>query len=568
MNADFEKRRAAAKKEVVAATEPPREKLSEDKILGETPLSDNDFYESPTINIKTTYDEMAVEVADAIPYGTLYWMDGKYWTIRENLTEGTLEKTEMSCARFVTWISQFCRFRSARKTLTSLSEAQAKIIMASDIFRDRCPQIAALSPIRLPILQIIDGKKHFAPAPLGYDPETKIYTLDTVPIDWEKTYPLDVCRRALITVFSEFALDGGLIGGTTDDRQAVSPVLSPSLGGCIAAMMGQFLHNIIDRYPLILINANKRGTGKTFLASVCLAPVWGEVPVSNYSSDENELKKMLNSFIFNGEPVCLLDDVKSLNNNTLNRYITTKRVRDRELATNNQFDKPMRMQFFATGNNLKSSEDIERRCIPIDLFFARDIRKRKFAYKVSESRLQDKKWRAEILMALWSILKHWEAAGFPVSIEGEALPSFHVYAGFVINPVIFAGFANPLGQRVVQLDSGDAMGHALREVITAVADKLMPAYGMPHAGTWRKYTIPELLEEAKLIDKLEIVTNYAPDERRAFGIAMRSIKGNEYVDSWGREFVVGSRKDSAGTAYRFEILSEPTREPEYNYPAD
>lgn len=545
-----------------------KERLSEDKILGETPLDENDYYEVPRINIKLEYSVLAEQIANSIPHGALYLIDGHYYTITENLEEAALEKKEMTASRFTTWVTEYCRFYSPKSGITSLSPAQAQIILDSDQLSRRIPRIDSLCPIRLPIIDPHSKNLHFIPAKVGYDSETKIYTLDTIPINWGKIYPLETCRRTLITIFSEFALDGGLIGGPGDESTAVSPVQSPSLGACVTAMLGQFLHHLISLFPLILLNANKRGTGKTFLAKVCLAPVWGEVSPSNYSTDENELKKMLNSFLFTGEPICLLDDVKSLNNNTLNRYITSSRIKDRELSTNRMFDKPQRMQFFATGNNLKSSEDIERRSIPIDLFFARDLKKRQFAYRVSEASLKSKTWRADVLQVLWSILVHWERAGHPAHVRRGALLSFDTYAFFAINPVIHAGFANPLGTRIIKLDSGDAMGHALVEVIIAIADSILPEYtNAPHKGLYKDFRIPDLIERADAMDKLDIVTNGAYDTKRSFGMAMRQIKGNEYTDSWGRYFSVGNRRDSASTRYRFTILSEPTTTPETGYPS-
>lgn len=540
--------------------------LSDGQILGAEPLAEQDMTEKAQIYIKLPYHELAKRICACIPYGALYRLDRLYVTLHPQREIATVDTQEMTQARFTTWVSQYCRLynmsKDGAKTETSLSEAMARVVLSSDIFRDSIPEIEEIVNVRLPIMAVKDGKPHFEPAAAGYDPKTKLYSLDSLPIQWDKTYPLDAVRKVFINIFSEFALDGGLIGGCGD----VTPTQSPSLAACVCSMLGQFLHHCIDKFPLIIYNANKQGTGKTFLARVCLAPVWGDVPVCNYQSDENELRKTLNSLLFSNEKICLLDDVKTLSNNTLNRYITSSIIKDRELGQNRVFSKRNRMQFFATGNNLKSTADIERRSIPVDLFYARDVKSRKFKFTITEESIQHKAWRADICQGLWSIVKHWEQAGCPALVPRGALPSFDFYCYFAINATIFAGFANPLGARIVNLDTGDVMGHALKEVIIALADNIMADPGCAETGLTRDYTVRDIIEAAEAQHKLDIVTNSASDSKKAMGLALRAIKGNEYKDSWGRWFSVGDRRSSASTLYRFTILSERTRQLESNYP--
>lgn len=537
--------------------------LSDAQILGADPLQPGDYLEKPVIDIKLPYHEIAARLASVIPHGSLYLLDNEPVTIIPAPKQFKAIITPMDQSRFATWISQYARFKSMDKNgntrETSLSEAMARVILASDVFREALPEVREICPVRLPLLRKKGNKASFEPAPIGYDAENKLYTVDSLPINWEKTYPIEVVRKTFIKIFSEFALDGGLIGGPTGAEE-VQPLLSPSLAACITAMVGQFLRHAIDRFPMIIFNANKKGTGKTFLARVCLAPIWGDVPVANYTNDENELRKTLNSLLFNSEAICMLDDVNTLNNNTLNRYITASKIKDRQFHTNKIFEKQNRMQFFATGNGLKSSEDIERRSIPVDLFFARDIRTRKFKYTVSDAIIASPTWRADMMAGLWSLVKHWERSNFPQFLPREALPSFEKYTQVAINPVMCAGFCSPLGKRIVNLDTGDAMGHALEEVLIAIADTIIPEYQKQDTGLFTVYTVPELIELARKLNKLDIVTNHAEYPNRIFGQAMRKIKGNEYQDSRGRWFTVGDKRTSASTVYRFTILTERTHE--------
>ncbi len=545
------------------------------QILGDDPIPDQELRDKPQVNIKLTVEQLATVIAAAIPKGELYLYNDRYITVTPQPDKGKYKTREICPSTFISWSTKYVDYytqsgsgANITRSAANLSEQKAKHVLNAPMFRDTIPVINAFCKVRLPQLKLRDGKPHFEPAPIGYDPETGLYTIDSLTIDWDKIYPIDTVRKVFIRTFSEFALDGGLLTASNPDPAAVNPLESPSLGGCVCAMLGQFLHHCIDRFPIIIFNANKRGTGKTFLARTVLSPIWGQVSVTNYNSDENELRKLLNSFLFNSEAVCLLDDVKTLNNNTLNRYITSPTIIDREFQTNNVFEKENKLQFFATGNGLKSTEDIERRSIPVDLFFPRDIRSRKFKYTISEESITSRPWRADMLQGLWSIVKTWERAGFPKPVPRGSLPSFDQYEALAVNATVYAGFCSPLSARKVDLNAGDQMGRAVLEILRAAADQIAVDNPDFEVGSEQAYTLQELINIGSAIYKLDIATNYANDPKKSLGISLAQHKGNIYTDNMGREFIIGSRRSSASTRYKFKILSPRTRELADNYILD
>ena len=116
------------------------------------------------------------------------------------------------------------------------------------------------------------------------------------------------------------------------------------------------------------------------------------------------MRKTLNTLLFDGAMVCYLDDIKTLANNTINRFVTATAIRDRILGTNQSFTVANRMQFFVTGNNLKTTPDIARRSLTIDLFWAGKAAERQFSNPaITEERLADPAWRASLLSCLWSL---------------------------------------------------------------------------------------------------------------------------------------------------------------------
>lgn len=541
----------------------PRPKLTDAQLAGEEPLSPDTISPTPQINIKQPYDDLAKAVAKCVPGKGLFWHDGMFCTVHEAENSTGFEFRPMTPDRLTTWLPDngVCRFFSPARSekeddkITSLSPAQAKILMESDILRAAVPEVREVSPIRLPLIRYNKkGEIDIYPAPVGYDPSSKIYTLDRLPISWErhKVPPLDRCVRILAHQFSDFPLDGGDLPLTR----------CRSLGAVITAMLGQFLHHSLPLFPMVVANANQPGTGKTFCIQAMLAPFFGYVSPGNHTEDDNEMRKTLNAALFDGSPYYFVDDVKTIAGRVLPRFITAHSIKDRELGTNRIFDKPQRMQFFVTGNSLKMSPDLERRTLPIDLFYAGDATKRTGFKVLKESYFRSEEWRKGILHALWGLCVHWLEKGAPTLGDVPALTSFKPFVATAAAIAVSAGFADPFGERLVELDTGDTMGRALVELVIYLADLIQPPADdphRPHAQLCATYTVENMVEIAKTHHILDIITNGARDPHIALGRAMRSLNGRQFTDSMGRNFLVGGKTRRASTEYPFFILSEPVR---------
>lgn len=541
----------------------PRPQLTDAQLAGEEPLSPDTLSPVPRININQPYDVLAEAVAKCIPGKGLFRHDGFYCTIHPADNSTGFEFRPMTPDRFSTWLpaNGVCRFFSPARSekvpekLTSLSPAQANIIMSSDTMREAVPEVREVASIRLPLIRYNKkGEIDIYPAPVGYDPSSKIYTLDGLPIDWDrhKVPPLERCVKILAHIFSDFPLDGGDLPITR----------CRSLGAIITAMLGQFLHHSLPLFPMVVANANQPGTGKTFCVQAMLAPFFGYVSPGNHTEDDNEMRKTLNAALFDGSPYYFVDDVKTIAGRVLPRFITAHSIKDRELGTNRIFDKPQRMQFFVTGNSLKMSPDLERRTLPIDLFYAGDATKRTGFSVLKEQHFRNEEWRRSVLHCLWGLCVHWLEKGAPTLGDVPALTSFKPYVGTAAAIAVSAGFASPFGERLVELDTGDTMGRALVELVIYLADLIQPPPddpGRPHVHLSAIYTVDNMVEIAKTHHILDIITNGARDPQISLGRAMRTLNGRQFTDSMGRNFLVGGKTRRASTEYPFFILSEPVR---------
>lgn len=534
-----------------------RRKLLEqaDKELADILSPAPDAPTGPTgrVALNQTYSQIAAGVAQFVPYASMFRRCGRYVTIEVAPDQQSYEEVTMTPKRFVTWVEQhviFTKTRQEESPITSLSEAQANYVLASDVMRHATPELRDVSLVRLPVLKpgTTLERPAFIPAPVGYNADNHVYTIDSLPFDWSKLFPVGAVVNALLQIFDDFPLDGGDIPHRG----------CRSMGAIVTALLGQFLRHNIDRFPVILLNANQEGTGKTFLARALLAPFYGAPSPTNYKADDNEMSKTLNAAALAGDTYCFLDDVPSLVSNAVNRFVTTDKIRDRLLGGNDMFKAEHRMQFYVTGNNLKTSKDVERRSLPIDMFCGESAGERVLKHHITESRILLGTWRADILQALWSLTAGWVKAGCPRAAR-ERVSSFDAYQ-IAAHIAVWAGFMDPFGPRQVELDTGDAMQRALIEVITAIADSIQPPDYDPqraHTGLTETLTVEQIRQKAEAMAKLDIVTNGAREPLRSLGHQLRAIKGRTWTDSMGRRFECGNKRTSAASCYVFSILSEP-----------
>lgn len=561
------------------------------ELLGAAPL--HVAGELPVITVKgRSTSELAAAIVANLPQGgtpvLFNYRNIAYVTLESDPRTGLTTTRDMDAARFITWLESYIRFISRSKDgsteNTSLSEAQARAVLSSDILRARLPLLKEIAHVRLPIWRAESGGKYsFAPAPAGYDPATHIYTQDSVPIPWEKpAYLLPNIHKMFRNILQDFPLDGGACHYTQ----------SPSFSTIIVAMLGQFLRHNIMRFPIIIVNANQPGSGKSFLVRTMLSPFYGEINVTNYVTDEMEFRKTLNSMVQDGSPYCFLDDLKILVSGTVNRFVTSGIIRDRRMGTDKMFTAENRMQFYATGNGLHVETDILRRSLSIDLFIARRATERQIKGVISETSILTEDTRATFLQLMWSMVQHWVSKGCPAA--KDAMPGITSFADYAV-PVSIAvacGFCSPYAPHPLKLDAGDVRGEAFRTLLLLMANALQPdptdinqqysrapelakaraeaqAAGnpYPHTGLTRNYTTGDIIEFAEAHHLLETITGGAsPDTtRRIIGNLISLQKGSEEYDSYGRLYRIGNKRTNSRALYPLTILTEP--DPAHRTPA-
>lgn len=341
-------------------------------------------------------------------------------------------------------------------------------------------------------------------------------------------------------------------------EKAAGPITHVRSASCFMAyMLGQFCRHLIGRQPMILIIGNQPGTGKTLLAKFALGPIYGIPNATPFPKDDAALQKLLFTKLISGAPYVLIDDLINLSSTTLNQYATSEAISDRVLGGNTEFCGANRMQIISTGNNLTVTPDIERRSMIIDLFDACKSIDKNIQNPLTEKVFSRPQWRREMLMALWSLVWHWNEQGCPSVCPSSAMPSFEGFAEVVGSIVMQAGFISPFTKRPATTDGGDVRGNALERLLMALADQIQPEPPEgPHAQLTHLYTVEAVMEVAGRLGLVDIICS-GKNQNQSMGHQLRKLKGRQFVDSSGRAFTFGRREDAVSSQYNVVILSEP-----------
>lgn len=456
---------------------------------------------------------------------------------------GALEP--MTPERFCSWVEDhlaFMRWGKDGPEQESIGKDLAGKLLAADRLRVHVRELRGVHPVRLPAWRGEGEARTVELAPAGYDPATATLGLDLVP--FPDDLPLEDCFCFLLETLSRFPWDRE--GGANFAKcRAFSAWLAAALGAFCVRLFPEGTTR-----PLVIVNGNQPGAGKSLLARMALAPVYGAIPEGRKSETEAELEKLLDSAALARKPFLLLDDVPNLRSPALNGFITSPAHECRRMHSQALMTAPKVTQLFATGNGLQVTEDLERRAVIIDLFEAGKAMSRRFpaGKEITNEWLALPDTRARFLAALWAFVRHWRDCGMPPAPGRK--PSFERWAG-VVGGIIGAAdedFADPFGPRTA-VTGGDESTRALERVLAVLVGAMEG--NEPAPGT------DEILAAAEREGLLETITGFVKDPRKALGWRLKRIRGRHFQDTRGRRFEFGKRDLAAGAVYPITFLSPP-----------
>lgn len=238
----------------------------------------------------------------------------------------------------------------------------------------------------------------------GYDPQTRLYYQQTLPIGPIPEHP----SLAEVSEARMFLFDY-LLRDFCWDSDA-------SRANYFAALMTPILRRFIDGMPpFVLISAATRGSGKSLLAEI-MRGAYG-MRMTPWVRREDEFKKTVTALLQDtSEPVICFDNVDpfdTISHGALSMLLTSTTWSERLLGGNRVFGSLNDRLWCATGNNIAVGGDVASRSVltRLDPQMERPEERTGFVIDDLWSWLHDPTNRIELMRCLLILARAWIAGG-------------------------------------------------------------------------------------------------------------------------------------------------------------
>lgn len=427
----------------------------------------------------------------------------------------------MKPENFVSWSQQYFvgyktktdRDGNPFQVLRDMTESTAKLCLSSYEFITEIPMIHRVYPSPVPVISEQGVLILCTP---GYDPTTGTYVfkgkIEPQPPDPNRPpitgpassdgYLDDSLTLAdafwyLYDLFADFPFsdwtewitpgDADLLYREEADGTPRRYRLSRSLAVAVGGMLALFASNCVPREASrmgFIMNANSQRSGKTLLAKILTAAVFGAFKAQSWREDEESMVKILDSEILMASPYICFDNVRGLIQSTkLEALFTSPMWTGRILGKTEMFTEENNTLIIITGNNISPGTDIQHRCLFCDLYVEEgDVQNRQKPGRIiNDVWLADPVNRREMLSALWAVVRHWDHAGRPRADISRTRLGFEEWGQIIGGMVEFAGFGDML-ERPVMDNAGDTEAADIASLV-----KLLFRYGAAD------YTFQELV---------------------------------------------------------------------------
>ncbi|MCA0267879.1 MAG: bifunctional DNA primase/polymerase [Bacteroidetes bacterium] len=230
-----------------------------------------------------------------------------------------------------------------------------------------------------------------------------------------------------------------------------------SRANALAYLLTLFLRlRVPGPYPLALIDATKRGTGKGLLVdAISMIATKRFAPKTALPQSEDEVRKQVTSILLGSPTIAAFDNVdRPIRSGVLESMLTAAEWNDRLLGRSQQMTLANQTVWCMTGNNLLPQNDLPRRSylIRMDARTARPNERSRFRHPdllgwVSEH-------LPDLQRAVLVLIRAWTQAGCP-DAGGRAMGSYQPWAQAVAGILNVAGIPGFLGNTEQLLNVAD-----------------------------------------------------------------------------------------------------------------
>lgn len=358
----------------------------------------------------------------------------------------------------------------------------------------------------------------------GYNPDSKMYYInsDQVEIPEISEQPTsNEIIEALDLLINEVLIDFPF-ADQASRVHALSTILLPF---CRPMIKGPT--------PLHLIDAPRRGTGKSLLArAIHMVATGMDAPMDQLPKNDEETDKKIVSILREGRPIVVLDNATgNIERDALNAVLTSTRYSGRILSKSEMIDLPNNATWIMTGNNVNLDGDIHRRVlwIRLDAKVARpyDRKDEEFQHPELIEWIQDN--RGQIIWAVLTLIQNWIAKGKPGS--KEKLSSFESWSNVVGGILKAANVDGFLGNKEELFDLADQEGLMWEQFCLAWWDK----YESKHVSA------KDLWNLAISADMLQSILGDGKENSQKIRVGKAMEKMRDQIFG---EFRINSKKDN------------------------
>jgi hypothetical protein len=228
-------------------------------------------------------------------------------------------------------------------------------------------------------------------------------------------------------------------------------------------------------------NANAQRSGKSLLAQSAICPVHGWTAGRSWpvggdkksATDENELRKVLDTISIEGASYAFFDNVRAqVESPAMEAFMTLPVWNGRLLGGNRSFTAPTNCTIIVTANNLKLSVDMVERFLQCDLFVEEvEAQTRVVTNSIEQNWIMQH--RDEIFAAAYGLVEHWDSLGRPPA-PGRVRRGFETYSHMVGGIIAAAGFGDLFEPRLADSNSGNTVDTDMRKLVALMVDRLQP----------------------------------------------------------------------------------------------
>lgn len=508
---------------------------------------------APTIDATMDIRPLSLELGRLVSQRNIFMHAGAIVTIDEKT--GATEK--MTSDRFPSWVEEFCKFiaPNTRRTRNSIPAGDASQILAADLFRSNLRPLTAINLMSLPVLRD-DGAIEFLEP--GYDERSQIFTVES--IEYDMRWPLEKAIAFLNE--NGIGYPWSWSDGIPEEQRTLMENRSWAVH--VAAMVGAYCRSMFKPgtpAPMILYIANQAGSGKSTLVSMVWNPIFGFTATTKTPKDDDKMDSELETVARSYAPYVFFDDIgKGLFSNPLNRFITSQYHSGRCMGGNSEmFMVPAMTQVFATGNDIKLSRDLMRRCLVAELFLAGEVANRNFTKFITPQYLSRKEVRQSFLSALCSLVKNFVDTAKRLNLPPgtpyipRPIASFEEWTNMVGGIVVAAGYVDPTIEPDLSA-GGSEDEDELRELLIRLASE---------ATGDTEFDRKDLVDKAREFQLLESLLGATGDKEidsstsKKLGRQLQKWRGRELVDKLGRKFRFAHQRKSKGTKYPLSFITAP-----------